>query len=87
MCSAEKSAHDVPWGTGTGGAKAMMQEYQRQNAKITFLIEYEHFTPGLVQDVGAQREVLRRNLRTACGGEEVSSPSPYPVPGVPGRGD
>ena len=47
----ENKAYDVPWGTGTGDAKSMMQEFQRQNAKITFLIEYEHFTPGLVQDV------------------------------------
>lgn len=47
----ENKAYDVPWGTGTGGAKAMMQEFQRQNAHMTFLIEYEHFTPGLVQDV------------------------------------
>lgn len=44
-------AYDVPWGTGTGGAMAMMQEFQRQNAKMTFLVEYEHYTPGLVQDV------------------------------------
>ena len=47
----ENKAYDVPWGTGTGGVKAMLQEFQRQNAKMTFLIEYEHFTPGLVQDV------------------------------------
>ena len=47
----DKSAHDVPWGTGTGDAKAMMREFQNQGAKITFLVEYEHFTPGLVQDV------------------------------------
>ena len=47
----KNNAHDVPWGTGTGDAKAMMKEFLAQNAKITFLIEYEHFTPGLVQDV------------------------------------
>jgi sugar phosphate isomerase/epimerase len=47
----EKSAFDVPWGTGSGDAKAMLQEFQRQGGKYTFLVEYEHFTPGLVQDV------------------------------------
>jgi len=29
----------------------MLAEFQRQGGKYTFLIEYEHFTPGLVQDV------------------------------------
>jgi sugar phosphate isomerase/epimerase len=46
-----KQAFDVPWGTGTGGAKAMMEEFKRQGAKMTYLVEYEHFTPGLVQEV------------------------------------
>ena len=47
----DKGGQDVPWGTGTGNAKGMMEEYKRQGAKIAFLIEYEHFSPGLVQDV------------------------------------
>jgi len=47
----EKGAIDVPWGTGTGDAKGMLEEFKRQDAKIIFLVEYEHYTPGLVNDV------------------------------------
>ena len=34
--------HDVPWGTGKGDAKGMMQELQRQGYKGYFSIEYEY---------------------------------------------
>lgn len=47
----KKQAHDVPWGTGTGDAKAMLEEVKSQGAKVTFLAEYEHMTGGLLQDV------------------------------------
>lgn len=45
------AAHDVPWGTGTGDPKAILDEINRQGAKVSFFVEYEHFTPGLMQDV------------------------------------
>jgi sugar phosphate isomerase/epimerase len=35
---------DVPWGTGKGNPKAMMQELQRQGFHGYFSIEYEHGT-------------------------------------------
>lgn len=35
-------AHDVPWGTGAGNAKAMLTEIHRQRIKAVFSIEYEH---------------------------------------------
>lgn len=35
-------AHDVPWGTGAGDAKAMLTEIRRQGVKAVFSIEYEH---------------------------------------------
>ena len=35
------NAKDVPWGTGKGDAKGMMQELKRQGYKGYFLIEYE----------------------------------------------
>jgi L-ribulose-5-phosphate 3-epimerase len=40
----EKSpkAHDVPWGTGISGVKAMMVELKRQKFKGAFCVEYEH---------------------------------------------
>jgi sugar phosphate isomerase/epimerase len=44
-------AIDVPWGTGTGDAKGMLEEIHKQNIKLVFSVEYEHYTPGLVNDV------------------------------------
>lgn len=35
-------AHDVPWGTGTSDAKALLTELKRQNVKAVFSIEYEY---------------------------------------------
>lgn len=35
------NAHDVPWGTGKGDAKAMLAEMKRQGFKGYFSIEYE----------------------------------------------
>ncbi len=37
-----RGAHDVPWGTGKGDAKAMLTEIHRQRFKGVFSIEYEH---------------------------------------------
>ena len=34
-------AHDVPWGTGAGNAKAMLEELKQQGFKGVFSIEYE----------------------------------------------
>ena len=36
-----KNAHDVPWGTGRGDPKAMLEELKRQNYKGYLSIEYE----------------------------------------------
>lgn len=38
----KRSAHDVPWGTGVGNCKAMMEELKRQKFKGAFCIEYEY---------------------------------------------
>jgi sugar phosphate isomerase/epimerase len=38
----KKKAHDLPWGTGVGNCKAMMEELKRQNFKGAFCIEYEY---------------------------------------------
>ncbi len=35
-------AHDVPWGTGVCGVKAMLREIRRQKLKAVFSIEYEY---------------------------------------------
>jgi sugar phosphate isomerase/epimerase len=36
------SAHDVPWGTGIGQTKALMQELKRQHFHGAFCVEYEY---------------------------------------------
>jgi sugar phosphate isomerase/epimerase len=41
----DKGAVDVPWGTGTGDAKGMLEAFQQQNGKFTFLVEYENWKP------------------------------------------
>ena len=38
----ERSAHDVPWGTGVGDVRAMLLEMDRQKFQGVFAIEYEH---------------------------------------------
>lgn len=41
---AEKNpkSHDVPWGTGVGNCKGMMEELQRQGFHGAFCVEYEY---------------------------------------------
>ena len=38
----DKKGHDVPWGTGVGNAKGMMEELKRQNFHGAFCAEYEY---------------------------------------------
>ncbi|HEY3861487.1 MAG TPA: sugar phosphate isomerase/epimerase family protein [Verrucomicrobiae bacterium] len=38
----ERKAHDVPWGTGAGQCKAMMEEMKRQGFHGAFCVEYEY---------------------------------------------
>jgi sugar phosphate isomerase/epimerase len=37
-----RDAHDMPWGTGVGDAKAMLAEIYRQKLQAVFSIEYEY---------------------------------------------
>ena len=37
-----KKAHDMPWGTGAGNAKAVLGEFHRQGYKGVFSAEYEY---------------------------------------------
>jgi sugar phosphate isomerase/epimerase len=37
-----REAHDVPWGTGVGDVRALLEELYRQKVKAVFSIEYEH---------------------------------------------
>ncbi len=47
----DRGAIDVPWGTGTGNARAMLEELHKQYVKMVFSIEYEHYSPGLTDEV------------------------------------
>jgi sugar phosphate isomerase/epimerase len=38
----ELKSHDVPWGTGAGNCKGMMEELQRQGFHGAFCVEYEY---------------------------------------------
>ncbi len=43
--------YDVPWGTGAGNCKGMMEELQRQGFHGAFCAEYEHFTGHLTPEL------------------------------------
>jgi len=47
----ERSAHDVPWGTGAADMKALLGEVHRQGFKGVFSIEYEHNWENSVPDM------------------------------------
>ena len=45
--------HDVIWGTGQAGAKAILEELCRQGFKGVFSVEYEHKWENSLPDVTA----------------------------------
>ena len=47
----DPKAIDVPWGTGIGNARGMLDELHKQHVKMVFSIEYEHYSPGLTDNV------------------------------------
>lgn len=48
----KREAIDVPWGTGVGDVRAVLEEAKRQNYKGTVMVEYEHGKgPALVENV------------------------------------
>ena len=62
-----RKGHDVPWGTGVGNCKGMMEELQRQGFRGAFLAEYEYHFENSMPGAGRVREVLRPDLRgTGC---------------------
>jgi sugar phosphate isomerase/epimerase len=55
----DKGAVDVPWGTGTGDVMGMLREFQRQDGRFTFLVEYENWKPTPPQRVQQIAQGLR----------------------------
>jgi len=49
----EKTAHDVPWGTGVSDAAGQLAELRRQKFSGIVYLEYEHMTPNLENEVAA----------------------------------
>jgi sugar phosphate isomerase/epimerase len=47
----DKKLVDVPWGTGICDAKGMLQEIHRQKVKALFLIEYEHYSENIMDEL------------------------------------
>jgi sugar phosphate isomerase/epimerase len=46
-----RKAHDVPWGTGVGQCKAMMEELKRQGFHGAYCVEYEYNWDNSMPDV------------------------------------
>jgi sugar phosphate isomerase/epimerase len=69
-----RKAHDVPWGTGVGQCKAMMEELKSQGFHGAFCVEYEYHwdnsTPEVAQCV--------KFFNDTCG-ELVGSPASAPA--------
>lgn len=42
LAAKDPKSHDVPWGTGVGNCKGMMEELQRQGFHGAFCVEYEY---------------------------------------------
>lgn len=53
----KKNAHDVPWGTGVGEIKAVLEQLKKQGATgVKFSVENERAHPQLVEDVAKSVE-------------------------------
>jgi sugar phosphate isomerase/epimerase len=58
----ERSAHDVPWGTGVSHAAGQMAELRRQKFDGVVYVEYEHLTPNLDAEVALCVDYFQRTL-------------------------
>jgi len=47
----QRSAHDVPWGTGRGRLRAVLAELHRQQFRGVFSIEYEHHWQNSIPEI------------------------------------
>ncbi|OHB74619.1 MAG: hypothetical protein A2Z25_15760, partial [Planctomycetes bacterium RBG_16_55_9] len=66
----ERSAHDVPWGTGIGQAGAILAELKRQDFKGSFSIEYEYNWLNSMPEIKKCVEFFRK---TAAGLSDIES--------------
>jgi sugar phosphate isomerase/epimerase len=71
---AEKNpkSHDVPWGTGVGNCKGMMEELQRQGFHGAFCVEYEYHFENSMPEVAQ----CVKFFNDTCAELVASAPSP-----------
>jgi len=62
---AEKTARDVPWGTGVSDIAGQLAELRRQKFTGIVYLEYEHMSAELEADVALCADYFRRWLATA----------------------
>jgi sugar phosphate isomerase/epimerase len=66
-----RNAHDVPWGTGVGQCKAMMEELKRQGFHGAFCVEYEYHYDNSLPEVAQCVKFFNQTCA-----ELVAAPSP-----------
>src|SRR5580704_12062252 len=64
---AEKSGHDVPWGTGVGNAKGMMEELKRQGFRGAFCVEYEYHFDNSMPEVAECAKFFKQTCAELAG--------------------
>lgn len=60
---ADRSAHDLPWGTGVNDIAGIMQEMQRQHYKGFVFVEYEYHWKNNVPEVKKSVEYFRQEKK------------------------
>jgi sugar phosphate isomerase/epimerase len=85
-----KGGRDVPFGTGVANMGGMLAELKKQKFKGVALIEYEHMSPNLENEVAACVEYLKRtdssSVKQLTGGEIVPPGMSAKVAGVWAQG-
>jgi sugar phosphate isomerase/epimerase len=62
-------AHDVPWGTGEGNAKVLLEEFKRQGFTGVFSIEYEYNWDNSMPDIAKCLEWFNATTKELYGGK------------------
>lgn len=60
LSEANRQGHDVPWGTGAGDARAMLEELKRQQFSGVFSVEYEHNWENSLPEIARSVEWFRK---------------------------
>ena len=66
----DMNAHDVPWGTGIGQTKALMEELKRQQFHGAFCIEYEYHWENSQPEIAQCVAFFRKTCEELAAGEK-----------------